>query len=341
MEDNGRKKVKITVNESRSFSAFPGISLLQALKDENIFLPSACGGRGICGLCRLRVLEGASESLTQPELLHLNAAERQNNFRLACQLKVGKNMRVLIPESSINISQYRAEVADIRDLTHDIKELTLKLLGPPTISFKSGQYIQLRIPPYPGNKRIVYRAYSIASPPEENTMIELEVRRVQNGIGTTYIFDYLKKGDPVVFHGPHGDFFLRDNDKPIVMIAGGSGMAPIKSMLSDMRDRKIKRQIRYFFGAQSPADIFYADLMRSLEQALPDFKFIPSVATTRPGEKWAGETGLVTEAVARRLEEGFQGEAYLCGSPAMIDACVNILHQKKIADERIFYDKFA
>ena len=112
-------------------------------------------------------------------------------------------------------------------------------------------------------------------------------------------------------------------------------------MLSDMRDRKIARRTRFFFGARSPADIFYADFMRSLEQALPDFRFIPSVATTRPEKKWAGETGLITEAITRRMEEGFQGEVYLCGSPAMIDACVDILRQKKVPEDNIFYDRFA
>lgn len=341
MENRGREKIRIIINENRTIFARPGVSLLQALKENNIFLPSACGGRGICGLCRLRVPEGASENLTQPELIHLDADEQKNNFRLACQVQVRKNLRVFIPESLFNVREFKATVVEIRDLTHDIKEIKLHLRDPQSISFKSGQYIQLRIPSYSGNKRIVYRAYSIASPPSENTIIELEVRRVLNGIGTTYIFDYLKKGDSIAFNGPHGDFYLRENDKPVVMIAGGSGMAPIKSMLSDMRDRKIQRQTRYFFGARMPADIFYADLMRSFEQTLFDFRFIPSVTAIPPGEKWEGEDGLITEVVARHLEEKFQGEVYLCGSPAMIDACLNVLHEKKVAEDHIFYDKFA
>jgi len=332
---------KIIINDKREISAFTGISLLQALKNENIFLPSACGGRGICGLCRLRVLAGAPENLTQSELLHLDAAEQQNHFRLACQVRVMENLRIFIPESHSNARTFKAIVTEINDLTRDIKELRLKLQTPPAILFKSGQYVQLRIPPYSGNQKIAYRAYSIASPPSQNAVIELEIRRVPHGIGTTYVFERLKKDDTIAFNGPYGDFCLHDNDKPIVMIAGGSGMAPIKSMLADMRDRKIKRKIRYFFGAQTPADIFYADLMFSFERTLPDFKFIPTVAGKSPGEKWEGEIGLVTEVVARCLEDGYDGEAYLCGSPAMIDACMNILHQKKVADERIFYDKFA
>jgi len=341
MEDISPNKIKININDSRTVFATPGISLLQALKEENIFVSSACGGRGICGLCRLRVLEGAPETLTPQELAHLGSAEQQDNFRLACQITLKRGLRVLIPESFFNAREFRATVAEIRDLTHDIKEIRLQLQSPQSISFKSGQYIQLRIPPYAGSKRIAYRTYSIASPPLENTVIELEVRRVPNGLGTTYIFEHLKKGDNIAFNGPHGNFFLRENDNPIVMIAGGSGMAPIKSMLGDMRGRKIRRKIRYFFGARTPSDIFYADLMSSLETALPDFHFIPAVSDVLPGENWPGETGLVTEVVERHLEEGFQGEAYLCGSPAMIDACLKILQQKKVPMERIYYDKFA
>jgi len=341
MEDSGRDRIQININDSRTIHAQPGISLLHALKDENIFVPSACGGRGICGLCRLRVLDGAPEHLTPQELAHLGGAEQQDNFRLACQVQVKKKLRISIPDAFFNAREFRATAAEIRDLTHDIKELRIELSNPPNISFKSGQYIQLRIPAYGENKRTIYRSYSIASPPSENTVIELEARRVPNGLGTTYIFEHLKKGDIIAFNGPHGDFYLRDNDKPILMIAGGSGMAPMKSMLENMRDRKIKRKTRYFFGARTPSDIFYADLMFSLEQTLPDFKFIPSVTTRQPGEKWPGETGLIPAVVERHLEEGFQGEAYLCGSPAMIEACLKILQQKKVPAERIYYDKFA
>jgi len=340
MQDSDRDKIKIDINDSRTIFATPGISLLQALKEENIFVSSACGGRGICGLCRLRVLEGAPEKLTPQELAHLGGAEQQDNFRLACQIKIEQHLRVVIPVSFFNAREFRAKVFEIRDLTHDIKEVRLQLQSPHSISFKSGQYIQLRIPPYAGNKRIIYRSYSIASSPSENQMIELEVRRVPRGLGTTYIFEHLKQGDTVSFNGPHGVFFLQDNDKDIVMIAGGSGMAPIKSILCDMRDRKINRKTRYFFGARTPSDIFYSDLMFSLEAALPHFKFIPAVSNALPEEKWSGETGLIPAVVERRIEEGFQGEVYLCGSPAMIEACIKLLKQKKVSEDHIFYDKF-
>ena len=341
MEDSHQDKIKIVINDGRKILTRQGISLLQALKNESIFVPSACGGRGICGLCRLQIMEGAPKNLTDQERAHLSAEEQAGHFRLACQVKTDRDMRIAIPESFFNAREFRATVAETRDLTNDIKELRLELSNPKSISFKSGQYIQFRIPPYAEHKRILYRAYSIASPPSENTVIELEIRRVKIGIGTTYIFEHLKKGDTVVFNGPHGDFFLQDNDKPVVMIAGGSGMAPMKSILSDMRDRKLTRPTRYFFGAQSPSDVFYADLMRSFERSLPDFRFIPSVTAVQPDEKWQGETSRIDEVVTRHLEKDFPGEVYLCGSPAMINSCLELLKQKKVSEDRIFYDKFA
>ncbi len=341
MEAANQATVKVNINDRRTISAPEGISLLQALKNENVFLPSACGGRGICGLCRLRILENAPENLTPQELTHLGSAEQNDNFRLACQVRLQRDLRVLIPESFLSAREFRATVSAIRDLTDDIREVRLELSNPPEISFKSGQYIQLRIPPYAGSKRMIYRAYSISSPPSEKSTVELAIRRVARGIATTYLFEHLRQGDAVAFNGPHGDFFLRENDRPIVMIAGGSGMAPIKSMLCDMRDRLINRKTRYFFGAPVPEKIFYGDLMRSLERDLPDFKFIPSVARKSPDENWTGETGLVPAVVDRQLEEGFPGEVYLCGSPAMIEVCLEVLRRKKIPEVDIYYDKFA
>ena len=348
MEDSGREKIKITVNDHRVIYAQSGVSLLQALKKENIFVPSACGGRGMCGLCRVRVPEGAPAEFTPAELMRLNTEEQKNNIRLACQVKlhraggtVERDLRISIPESFFNARQYTAIVSELNDLTHDIREIRLQLQSPQTISFKSGQYVQFRIPPYAGHQRIVYRAYSIASPPLENASVELEVARVSRGIGTTYIFEHLKKGDTIIFNGPHGDFYLRDSDKPAIMIAGGSGMAPMKSMLADMLGRKIKRETRYFFGARAPSDVFHAGLMRSFERELPNFKFVPAVIKIPPGEKWDGEIGLIPNVAARRIADGFAGEVYLCGSPAMIEACLKILRQKKVSEDNVFYDKFA
>lgn len=330
----------IVINNRPAFPAPRGQSLLATLKAQNVFVPSACGGHGICGLCRVKVLSGAGPCSAREEVL-LGDAERLDGIRLACQVKVERDLRITIPDDFFNVREYKAEVVALRDLTPDIREITLQLRSPTSMDFKAGQYIQCRIPPYANMRRVTYRAYSVASPPSAAGRLELEVRRVLNGVGTTYLFDHLTLHTPVVFNGPYGNFFLRESNRDIILIAGGSGMAPMKAMLDDMQDRKIRRKIRYFFGARTQRDLFLTEKMQALEQSLADFKFIPALSSPLTADQWHGETGLITEVLERHLEDQCPGEAYLCGSPAMIQACINVLRKKGVANDCILYDTFA
>ncbi len=141
-------------------------------------------------------------------------------------------------------------------------------------------------------------------------------------------------------NGPYGDFHLSDTDAPIVFIAGGSGMAPVKCILHHMKNTGNKRKATYYFGANAVKELFLIDLMRDFESELADFKFVPVVAEPEPDEKWQGETGLVTEAVKRDLKDPHECEAYLCGNPGMIDAAIKVLLELGVNEDRIFYDKF-
>lgn len=333
-------EVTVTINDEKKLTVQGGSTLLSTLMNEEIFIPSACGGRGSCGFCKVRVLEGAGETLPT-ELPHLSEEERQNSIRLSCQLKVKKDMRIEIPEELFNVRQFRGVVAGIRDLTYDIKEVTIRLLEPAEISFKAGQYIQLETPEYELADEPVYRAYSVSSVPSLKDTVELEIRRVPNGICTTYVHDYMKEGDTVTLNGPYGEFFLRDSDRRIVFIAGGSGNAPIKSILSDMAEKKNGRKALYFFGARTTKDLFLMEEMTSFEKKLDDFTYIPALSEPAEEDRWQGETGLITDVIEKRLEGGVETEAYLCGSPGMIAACIKVLTAKGIPEELIFYDKFA
>jgi len=288
----------------------------------------------------VKVLSDAGPYTAREEAL-LSDADRLAGMRLACQVRVERDLRITIPDEFFHAREYKAEVVALRDLTPDIREITLQLRSPPVMDFKAGQYIQFRIPPYATVRRVTERAYSIASPPSAHGRLELEIRQVLNGVGTTYIFNHLKLHAPVVFNGPYGNFFLHESARDIILIAGGSGMAPMKAMLGDMQDRKIRRNVRYFFGARARHDLFLLDEMQALEQSLPDFRFIPALSKPLPEDQWNGETGLITEVLERHLKDQYPGEAYLCGSPAMIQACINVLRKKGVADSRIFYDTFA
>ena len=332
--------VKITANGEKEYTVRGGRTLLSTMMGESVFIPSACGGRGSCGLCKVKVTAGVG-GLLPTELPWLSEEERSDNVRLSCQVKVKNDIEITIPEELFSVKQFTARVKRIRDMTHDIKELTLELIEPNAIELTAGQFIQIQTPEYELTDEPVYRAYSVSSPPSVTDTVEVEVRRVPNGICTTYVHDYLKEGEELIFNGPYGEFYLRDTQRDVVCIAGGSGMAPIKAILLDMLDKGINRKVQYFFGAVTKRDLFLVDEMKELEVKLPNFKFIPALSAPAPEDNWEGDTGLITEVLDRYLPTGDNIEAYLCGSPGMIDACVNVLSKKGLPEELIFYDKFA
>jgi Na+-transporting NADH:ubiquinone oxidoreductase subunit F len=337
---NDYGEVTLHINGDKEIKVEGGSSLLTTLKEQEIFIPSACGGRGSCGLCKLKVTDGAGEILPT-ETPWLTDDEQKENMRLCCQVKVRSDMHIQIPEEMLSVRQFSATVSSIRDLTYDIKEVSFALNEPSSVDFKAGQFMQLEVPPYELTDEPVYRAYSIASRPSDHNNVELEVRYVPNGICTTYVHKHLKEGDTVTINGPYGEFHRSDTDRDMICIAGGSGMAPVKSILLDMDESNITRNVQYFFGARALRDLFLVEEMRELEKKLPNFTFIPALSEPADEDEWKGDTGLITEVVARHVTEASDKEAYLCGSPFMIDACIKTLTSLGMPEENIFYDKFA
>ncbi len=274
-------KNKILINNKKELKVKGGSSLLSSLNRYKIFIPSACGGMGTCAYCKCKVLQGAGPLSPAEESL-LSREEIKNNIRLSCQLKVNQNIKIEIPDELFAITEFRTQVASIKNLTYDIKLVRLNLLAPQEIDFKAGQYIQLYTLPYENIKTSVWRAYSIASPNFEKKYVDLMIRLIPEGICTTWVHQYLKPGAKVKIVGPMGDFYVRDGKGEMVMIAGGSGMAPIVSMLNEAAEKKIKRKITYFFGALARRDLFYLDEMEKLRQKMPNFTFIPTLS--RPSQ---------------------------------------------------------
>ena len=331
---------KITVNDKKELLVKGGRSLLASLMEEEIFIPSGCGGRGSCGLCKVRVETGAGQYLPT-ELPWISPEEKAENVRLSCQVKVKNDMAIRIPEELFSVKQYETVVESIKDLTHDIKEVRFRLLKPDSIDYKAGQFVQILTPEYKLSDEAVYRAYSMSSVPSEKNVIELEIRLVPEGICTTWVHEYMKVGDKVSINGPYGDFYLRDTDRDIICIAGGSGNAPIKSILLDMAEKGNNRKVNYFYGARTKEDLVLPDEMAAITEKLPNYKYIPVLSEPAEDTDWEGETGWVTDAVGRHMDSGDNVEAYLCGSPGMIDACIKVLTEHGVPEELIFYDKFA
>lgn len=325
----------IVINGEKKIPVPGGDNLLTYLNGNKIFIPSACGGKATCGFCKVTVLSGAGKILPTEEAF-ITRQESGKGVRLACQVKVKGEVELHIPEYLLGAEEYESRAERIVDITHDIKLVVLDILDTRTISFRPGQYIQIKIP---GTDE--FRAYSIASPPYVNDKVELTIRLVPGGLCSTYVHKALEEGDHVTFTGAFGDFYLREEStKDIVCIGGGCGMAPIRSIVYYLANKGMPRKIYYFFGARTTKDLFFTEEFRQLEEKFPNFKYIPALSEPTHEDKWDGEIGFITTVSEKYLDELGEKEAYLCGPPPMIDAAISILGRKGVAPENIYFDKF-
>src|SRR5699024_11094120 len=266
----------------------------------------------------------------------LTDKEQENNVRLSCQCKVKEDIQIEIPEELFNGKEYDAVVGDITDLTSIIKSIRIKLPNGQEVNFKAGQYMQLKAPIYEGNDEEVYRAYSIASSPSEKTFIDLIIGYVPEGVATTYVHHHLNPNDAVNLNGAYGDFYYQDNDREMILVAVGTGVAPILSILNYMKENNIERKAKFYFGAKTPEDLFMLDYFEEMEDTLYDFEFIPCLSRVTEEHNWDGFKGRVNNALEELLMEAEDKEAYLCGSEPMIDSVVDVLTKKGILEEDLF-----
>jgi Na+-transporting NADH:ubiquinone oxidoreductase subunit F len=342
---NNYGQLDITINGKKKLNVRGGSPLLGTLAAEGIFVPSACGGRGSCGACKCKVLTDVGPHLPT-ETPYMSPDEVSRNIRLACQVKVRKNLEIELPEELFSVKKFSSRVESIRDLTYDIKEVLLALEGQ-EIEFQAGQYVQLVVPPYGEVAESVQRAYSMSSRPSDRKHVELLIRLVPGGIATTWVHKYLKQGQQVEVVGAFGEFHIHDTPAAMICVAGGSGMAPFKSMLYHMNETGAfpEKEIWYFFGARSLRDMFYLDEMRELSARWPRFHFVAALSEPKPEDNWAGETGLITDVLDRylqgKVDAGKGLEGYLCGSPGMINACINVMKKNGMGEDKIYFDKFA
>ncbi len=331
----------ITINGENNVVVKGGSPLLFALQDEGIFIPSACGGKGTCAYCKVKVLEGGGPVLPT-ETPYLSEEELEDNVRLSCQVKVRTDLSIEIPEELFLIKEFKVKVKSIVDLNPYIKGVTLKILSPDEgIVYKPGQYIQMEIPKYKMSSGPEFRAFSMASTPEKAKEVELYIGLVEKGIVSTYVHQYLKEGDELVMRGPFGDFYYRESDREILMIATGTGLAPIMSILRYMRKEKIDRKTTLFFGTRIEEDLFSTEEIEGLVQELSRFSFVPTLSREPDDSPWKGERGRVTTLIEQRIPDGADLDVYICGNPEMVDSCLEILRKKGISESQIYFDKFS
>jgi len=167
------------------------------------------------------------------------------------------------------------------------------------------------------------------------------ITKEPGGVVSTYVHDYLQVGDQLKMSGPYGEFYLRPSDRQILLIATGSGLAPMRSILFQIAHEKIERETTLLFGAKSTRDLYYHDELKAFEQSIPHFRYIPTLSRATEEEKWEGEKGRVTGLLERNVQEEASLDVYLCGAPPMVESCLEVLTQKGIPENRIFFDKFA
>ncbi len=342
---NNYGEVNISVNKGKKVLTLNGgESLLSSLASKEIFIPSACGGRGSCGACKCQVISDVGVHLPT-EIPYLEKKEMDENIRLSCQIKVKADIDIMIPEDLFNVKKFKSKVISIKDVTHDIKEVIFDLQGE-EINFQAGRYVQLVVPPYNKIKGTTQRAYSMSSKPNDKGVIEVLIRLVPGGIATTWVHTHLEEGMEVELIGPFGDFERSETNATMICVAGGSGMAPFKSILYDMYEKgETDREVWYFFGARTTKDVLYMKEMMELDAKWDNFHFIAALSEPEKGSGWTGETGMITDVLDNylktKISTGKDREGYLCGSPGMIGACNNVLTANTISLEKIYYDNFA
>ncbi|MCK8059815.1 MULTISPECIES: NADH:ubiquinone reductase (Na(+)-transporting) subunit F [unclassified Fusibacter] len=330
---------KMLINNEKELIVDGGDTLLSSLIENEIFIPSACGGKGSCGYCKVKVLEGGGEVLPT-ELGYLTKEDQDGGVRLSCQCKVKEDISIEIPEELFNVKQYDYTVKQNNLVNSTIKHLVLDLPAGKEIDFKPGQYIQILTPTYKGNDEEVYRAYSLASPPSQKHTIELFIGLIPEGICTTYVHTLLKEGQKLTVVGPFGDFYYRESEREMVMVAIGTGMAPIMSILRHMHENKIHRKCTFFFSARNKQELYMMDKIAEFEKDMPNFKFIYSLTRATDEDQWEGDKVRVPDLIKKYLENGANKEAYMCGSPKMIDSAAEALVEIGMEEAFIYYDKF-
>jgi CDP-4-dehydro-6-deoxyglucose reductase len=233
------------------------------------------------------------------------------------------------------IQSYTAEVSSFRDLTHDVREITFRLIDPPSLGFKAGQFISFEI--HREDKKFpLTRPYSIASPPSRKDSVDLLLNLVPGGPGSTYLFG-LRPGDRTQFKGPAGAFYLHDDhDRDRLFVATGTGIAPFRSMLLTLFERGTHSAVTLFWGVRNERDLYYQDELEALARAYPNFHL--TMTLSRPTEGWAGEVGRVTRLVEERVPSVQNLAVYLCGSGGMLKDVTEIVQKKGLCP--IYREKF-
>ena len=374
---SGNINIQINEDPERTLNTTTGGKLLQTLASQNLFLSSACGGKGTCSQCKCQVMKGGGDILPTEESYFTNK-EKKEGFRLACQVPVKNNLEILIPDEVFGAKKWECEVVSNNNVATFIKELVLKLPKGEEVNFRAGGYVQMEIPPYSVDfkdfdiaeeyhedlnkfnfwnnsssvKDIIIRAYSMANYPEEKGIMKFNVRielpppgtDFPPGEMTSYLFS-LKPKDKLTIFGPFGDFFANKTDAEMIFIGGGAGMAPMRSHILDQLLRiNTDQKITFFYGARSLSEMFYVKDYDDLSNKFNNFSWHVALSDPQPEDNWNGFTGFIHQVIHDEYLSKHPApedcDYYMCGPPMMMDACFKMLDNLGVEPESIKFDDF-
>ena len=371
-------RVVVTINDEKRADARVGATLLDVLNGAGVKLPSACGGKGTCGLCKVQA-PGAGPPLPT-ERTRLNAREAAGGTRLACQVKLTGPLSVGVPDEAFGIQAWSCEVVSTRNVATLIREIVLKLPEGAKTPQRAGGFVEVTAPPFDlafrdfeiddayrdiwdkldlwslhaTSAHAVTRAYSIASHPGEAGVIILNVRialpppgkgDLPPGRVSSYLFG-LKPGDHAQVTGPYGHFFVEDGDRELVFIGGGAGMAPMRAHIFDQLDvKKTQRKMTFWYGARSSREVFYAEDFDRLAREHDNFTWHVALSEPEPDDEGKTFTGFIHDVARAQYLQGHPApeecDYYLCGPPMMIKAVMAMLDNLGVERESIHFDDFA
>lgn len=310
----------------------PRETLLQAALRQGIDFPHSCRVGG-CASCKCRLVEGRVRELTESGYI-LSDAELDAGYILACQSVPRGNVRIEVDLARQQARcRVRGRIVAQERLTHDITRLVIQLDD--SLAYRAGQYAELTLDNLPQQPR----SFSFASPVQADAQVSFFIRKVPGGLFTGLVDEQSLLGQGVTVAGPLGDFHLRPGVAPLLLIAGGSGLAPVLALLQDALANGDKRPATLLFGAREERDLYALEAIAAIAaQWRAPFRFVPVLSAGTADARWQGARGLVTAQISALLEP--RAHAYLCGPPVMIDSAVDLLRRHGVAREHIHADRF-
>ncbi|HWV18462.1 MAG TPA: CDP-6-deoxy-delta-3,4-glucoseen reductase [Rhodocyclaceae bacterium] len=329
---------QITLKPSgHNYTVGDGEILLEAALDAGFVLPYGCRN-GACGSCRAKILEGSVDhGRSQKGALPDNA--RSEGYALLCCATAQSDLviecRELADSSEYPVRIMPCRVQALERLADDVMLISLKLPVNERLAFRAGQYIEFMLK---GGDR---RAFSIANAPHDDGFLQVHVRKIAGGRFTSHVFEAMQVKEILRFEGPLGTFHLREeSDKPIILLAGGTGFAPIKSIVEHAIHNNIQRPIKLYWGARTRAGLYMHELAQQWASEHAHLEYIPVLSEPGPEDEWSGRTGLVHEAVLEDLADFSPYQVYACGAPGMIDAARDDFCAHGLPADDFFADAF-